>query len=128
MVVVVWLLALGDTDRRTSRLPTSMMWPGLAAVLVQGAADAAAGRPGMLAAALAGTAPYLVAHLLGQVGGGDVKLAFVVGGLLGDPLVAVVAVGMAQVVGLAGWCADRRRRRPHGPALTGVAAALLCGG
>ncbi|QKT07269.1 prepilin peptidase [Gordonia sp. X0973] len=127
-VVGLWLLVVGDVDRRSGRLPIPVLWPGVAAVAAQSAARLGASDPRLVAAALVATLPYLLAHALGQVGGGDVKLAFVVGGLAVDPAVAVLAVVTAQLVGVWGSARSARRRRPHGPALAGVAAALVLGG
>ena len=119
-MVVVWLLALGEGDRRCGLLPTVSLLPGLTAVAAMGIQY-----PAVWLSALVAVLPYLAAYAFGQVGGGDVKLAFIVGGLLVDPVVAIVAVGLAQVVGLLGFWLDRRYRGPHGPSLGGVAAVLV---
>nr|WP_212763060.1 prepilin peptidase [Gordonia araii] len=119
------MLVAGEIDRRTGRLPLVVLWPGIAAVITCGVAGALAGEPAVLSSAAAAALPYVGAHAAGQAGGGDVKLGFIVGGLVADPLVALAAVGVAQLVGLAGFVLDRRTRRPHGPALAGVAALAV---
>ncbi|MFT3900006.1 MAG: A24 family peptidase [Gordonia sp. (in: high G+C Gram-positive bacteria)] len=121
LIVASWLLAVGDRDRRTGRLPNALLLPGVVGVLASGTPDA-------LAAAFVATAPYLLAHALGAVGGGDVKLALIVGALVGTPAGALAAVLVAQAVALVGFRRAGPRRRPHGPALTGVAAVLVLGG
>lgn len=127
LVVALWLLVLGEVDRATSRLPTAKLWPGIAAVGACGISDMLSGHPGVLAAALVSALPYVVAGALGHSGGGDLKLAFVVGGLCADPSTALLVIGLAQAVALVGFTTDRRRRRPHGPALCGVTAVLVAG-
>ena len=121
LIIVLWLLTLGEGDHRTCRIPTVKLWPGIVAVVTVGVTH-----PAAIGAALIAAVPYLAAHALGQAGGGDVKLAFVLGGLLADPASATV-VGLAQVVALAGFWTDHLARRPHGPALAGVAAVLVIG-
>ncbi|HNP58887.1 MAG TPA: prepilin peptidase [Gordonia sp. (in: high G+C Gram-positive bacteria)] len=126
-IVAVWLVALGEVDRATSRLPTAQLLPGIAAVGICGVGESLAGHSGVLVAALVAALPYVVAGLLGHSGGGDLKLAFVVGGLSADPATALLVVGLAQLVALVGFVTERRRLRPHGPALSSVAAILVVG-
>ncbi len=116
------MMAVGESDHRTGLLRTVVLWPGIVAV-VAGSVPA----PMVLVSALVAALPYLFAHGLGHTGGGDVKLAFVVGGMLGDPMTALAAVGVAQTVSLVGFVGDRRCRRPHGPSLAGVGAVMVVG-
>ncbi|WP_161927151.1 prepilin peptidase [Gordonia crocea] len=123
MVVALWLLALGEGDRRTGRLPTAVLWPGIA-----GGAAVGGTHPVVLVSGLVAVLPYAIAHLMGQVGGGDVKLAFVIGALAADPVLAAVAVVLVQVVALVGFAGSRRRRQPHGPAMCAVGAVCAVAG
>ena len=116
-VVALWLAALAEIDRHTYRLPTALLWPGCVAVGLSASTHASVGL-----AAVAATGPYLVGWLCGLCGGGDVKLAFVLGGMLADPAAALVMVVAAQALGL--LTRGRRRRWPHGPAMI-VSGALL---
>lgn len=125
-IVAAWV------DAYERRLPDVMVlpvYPATAALLL------ATGEPeAMLTAATcaaAGAAVYGVGHLLGQVGFGDVKLAGLLGLVLGwaswqTALVALVATtliggGQAAVV-----LALRREAFPFGPAMfLGAATALV---
>ncbi|MFT4201526.1 prepilin peptidase [Gordonia sp. (in: high G+C Gram-positive bacteria)] len=124
-VVALWLLTVGEVDRRTGRLPTVMLWPGIAAVTVTGSVG---GEHRLLVAAVAACTPYVIAGMIGLVGGGDVKLAFVVGGLTGDPSAALVVVCAAQLIAAVGFARAGGRARPHGPALAGSAAVIVAAG
>ena len=108
----------GSSPIRSGWQPTSV-----AAWLVESSKARSSLRSFALVAAL----PYVVAGLLGHSGGGDLKLAFVVGGLSADPATALLVVGLAQLVALVGFVTERRRLRPHGPALSSVAAILVVG-
>lgn len=117
-VVVLWLTALAEIDRRSCRLPTVLLWPGLAAVGVS-----AGVRLSVALAAVAAASPYLVGWMRGLCGGGDVKLALVLGGMLADPATALVMVLAAQVLGLLNR--RGRHRWPHGPPMIVACAVLL---
>lgn len=115
-LVVLWAAALAETDRRCGRLPNVLVLPGCGAVVAS-----AVGHPGVLVAALAASVPYVLGFGLRVCGGGDAKFAFGLGGLLADPLAALVMVVLAQVPVL---ILRRPGPRPHGPAMA-VAALLV---
>lgn len=128
-ILIGWLIVLAIIDARTGRLPNRLVLPALTAALVVGVVIPAAGISGLIAAA-----PYLVGFRLRQVGGGDVKLAFVIGAALADPIVVLLVVLAAQLLWLIGVliaavvARDRSRSRPHGPALALAATVALCVG
>ncbi|MGC4932436.1 A24 family peptidase [Gordonia sp. DT30] len=113
-----WLAVIAETDRRTGRIPNALLWPGVLGVGVAGCAH-----PEVLFAAAAGSVGYLVAFVCGRCGGADVKLGFVLGGLLAHPMSALVMVVLAQVGLLVVHRRAGPRRRPHGPTL--VTAAVI---
>ncbi|RPA19656.1 prepilin peptidase [Gordonia sp. OPL2] len=119
--VLVWagVIALGDA--RTGRIPTPLVWPGVAAPILVGV-----DHPVVVASALVTALPYLVAAVAGRCGGGDVKFAFAGGALVADPAIGPAVVLVAAVVGLAGHLrAGRSGPRPHGPALVGATVGAL---
>ncbi|AZG44266.1 prepilin peptidase [Gordonia insulae] len=121
-VVLIWLAVIAAVDSRTGRIPTPLVWPGAVAPLVVGVAE-----PSVALAAVVTACPYAIATLVRLCGGGDVKLAFAIGGLLADPGLGLLVVVFAAVVDVVG----RGRRevsssggRPHARALVGAA---VCG-
>ena len=125
--ICMWLATVSVGDLCTRRIPNAAVMPGVVAVVVSGCAH-----PSSVAVSSAFAAgPYLLAFLLRQVGGGDVKLATVLGGLIADWRTVLVIVCLAAVFTLLG-AVRRRARRPaqgrargsaHAPAL--VAATIL---
>jgi len=136
----VWLLVI---DARTHRLPNRIVLPTLAAVLALAGIDAiVTGRSGSLIGGvigmlvLGGLYAVLRATSRGGIGGGDVKLAAVIGLVLGWHGWQALAVGAASafVLGalyalalMAFRRADRSTRIAFGPwmiigAVLGVAA------
>ena len=136
----VWLLVI---DARTHRLPNRIVLPTLAAVLALAGIDAiVTGRSGSLIGGvigmlvLGGLYAVLRATSRGGIGGGDVKLAGVIGLVLGWHGWQALAVGAASafVLGalyalalMAFRRADRSTRIAFGPwmiigAVLGVAA------
>ena len=88
--------------------------------------------PGMAAGAAALALPLLLAHLVDPagLGFGDVKLAVVLGALVGiiDWRLAPVALGVACMSAL-GWATVKRvRSLAFGPPLVGGAAVVFLGG
>ncbi|MBJ7291196.1 MAG: prepilin peptidase, partial [Williamsia sp.] len=73
-------------------------------------------------------APYLVATTFGACGGGDLKLAVALGGVVGDPALALLVVAAAALVTLAVIALRGRSPRgagvAHGPALAVAAVAI----
>ncbi|WP_375399878.1 prepilin peptidase [uncultured Amnibacterium sp.] len=139
-VGLLWLALvtprLMAVDIAEHRLPDAIVLPGYPIVLLAVGADAIWGRTDLRAALVAGIAyggTLLVLHALGGMGLGDVKLAPVLGLLLGGigpvaavvgPLAAMFAGGAAAVVALIRF--GPRAHIPFGPPmLLGAWAALL---
>jgi len=125
-IVGFWFVALAGADVRTRRLPNSVVLPGVLGAVAAAMSSPVAGGGLLLAGGI-----YLVAFWFGGCGGGDVKLAVVIGAMAGSPTTAVAVVLLAQVLTLgqvlicrAGG--SRSRDAPHGPALC-ASAALCCG-
>ncbi len=128
------LYVLAAADLRWRVIPNRLVYPLLAAALLasgawpdRGAAEAPAGGMAALAAALA-----VRALSRGGLGGGDVKMAALVGSVAGSSavttagLVAVVAGGVAAALLLLTRRAGRGTHLPYGPFLAaGGIAALL---
>ncbi|WAC55301.1 prepilin peptidase [Gordonia sp. SL306] len=121
-LVLIWLVVVAVGDQRTGRIATALVWPGIAATI-----GMSLGHPGVLAAAVATATPYLVAVLARACGGGDLKLAFVVGGIVGDVGTGLVVVVLAAVVTVLVHLRGPAREpgRPHGPALVTAALCAL---
>ncbi|GAB3633773.1 hypothetical protein GCM10027421_31260 [Microbacterium shaanxiense] len=139
--VGVWLLAI---DARTHRLPNRIVLPTLAALLALVGVDAlVTGRSGPLIGAvigmlvLGGVYAVLRGASRGGIGGGDVKLAALIGLMLGWHGWQALAVGAASAFVLGAFYAlalmalrraDRSTRIAFGPwmiigAVLGVAVA-----
>ena len=121
-----WFVALAGADVRTRRLPNNVVLPGVA-----GAAVGVTITPDAVGGLLVAGGIYLVAFWFGGCGGGDVKLAIVVGALAGSMGAAVVLVLLAQVLtfGQILIClggGGRSRHHAHGPALC-ASTAVCCG-
>ena len=128
------LCALASADLRCMVIPNRLVYPLLAAALLgsgawpdRGAAEALAGGLGALAVALA-----VRVLSRGGLGGGDVKMAALVGSVVGSSsaptagLVVVITGGAAAALLLTTRRAERGARLPYGPFLaTGGIAALL---
>jgi leader peptidase (prepilin peptidase)/N-methyltransferase len=120
-------------DLRTHRLPNALVLPALAVTLALFAASCAAGAPwsAFVRAVTAGAvlfAFFLLLRIVGRgaMGGGDVKLAALVGVLLGWVGWSAVVVGLAAAFLLGGLVgtvllltrrASRSTRIPFGPFL-----------
>ncbi|WP_165943096.1 A24 family peptidase [Gordonia zhaorongruii] len=119
LLAVGWLLVLADADRRTGRIPNTMVLPACGGtVLVSGWV------PAVGVSALVATTPYLVAFAARAVGGADVKLAVPAGGVLADPGLALGAVLVAAVMTAVICVASRRTKIRHGPVLIGAVLLL----
>lgn len=123
-LVVCWLIVVAAIDQRTMRLPNTWLLPAAVAV-----AAAATAQPAVLGAALVATLPYLGAYSVGHCGAGDVKLAFVVGGLAGGPAAATMAVVAAQLIVVSmAWRRGIGGPRAHGPPLCVATLMVLVAG
>ncbi|SRR5690606_18432666 len=131
LVAVAGIVA-GWTDAYECRLPDVLVLPAYPATgfLLLGTADAETVLRAA-ACATAGAALYLCGHVLGQVGFGDVKLAGLLGLVLGwaswqaalAALLATILIGGAQAIGV---LLSRRGEFPLGPAmLVGSATGLV---
>ncbi|MCX2965087.1 prepilin peptidase [Gordonia sp. NPDC062954] len=119
VLVLCWLATIAERDRRTGRIPVALMWPGLVIPVTLIPTD-----PTVAAAATLAAVPYLIAALVGHGGGGDIKLAFAIGGLVADPTLALLVVLLAATLGgLDHLWVRSGGPRPHAPAL--VAAAVI---
>lgn len=142
LVILTFLVILAVYDARWMLLPDKIMRPLIVAALVLVAARVAeypafaTARGPMLAALVGGAAFYGLAAATGgrAMGGGDIKLVFAMGLLLGLKGLAVallVAFNTAAVVGVTLIVTGRKRRRDHipfGPFLVaGTIVAFLWG-
>jgi len=130
MVIVLFV----DLDHRI--IPNAVTYPGLALGLLLALP---AGPRDFLASAAAALGAGLLFFLIavvsrGGMGGGDVKLAAVMGAFLGWPVIAAalfISFTLGGLVGLALLVSGRRRRKdpvPFGPFLAvGGLAALFWG-
>ncbi|MBI4277913.1 MAG: prepilin peptidase [Armatimonadetes bacterium] len=130
----ITLMVVFAIDLEHHIIPNAITYPGIAAGLVVAAA-AGRGVNALLAAAGASGLMLLIALLSrGGMGGGDVKLAAMLGAFLGWPLIAVallLAFFAGAGVGVLLIALGRRSRKdvlPFGPAMAaGAVAALLWG-
>ena len=138
-------LALAQVDTAVQRLPDQLTWPAYPALIVLLVLAAAAGKDGtaLLRALLAGLAlvgGYLVLALIGrgQLGGGDVKLAGLIGLALGwagwgtvidGASLGFILAALASLVLLASRRISRRTMISFGPyMLAGALLALVAAG
>ncbi len=130
-----WVLA--SVDLRSMMIPNRLVCPLLAAALVAAASGVWPGRGAgeSLAGGVAALAAALAVRSLsrGGLGGGDVKMAALVGSVVGIsalPLAALVAAlsgGATAALLLVTRHAQRGARLPYGPFVAaGGIAALLC--
>jgi leader peptidase (prepilin peptidase)/N-methyltransferase len=140
IVILVLLLALAVFDQRWLILPDKLMFPLIVVVTLYSATVAVlTGSPrvligGLLAAVLAGGAFFaLVFFSKGRaMGGGDIKLAFAMGlllGLKGTAVAMLVAFNAAAIVGIALIATGLRKRHdqiPFGPFLVAGAIIAFC--
>lgn len=133
LVVLFALLgALAINDFRTARLPNRLMYPGIVAAAAAAPILPTGGYVNSLLGGFAGFAAFAVIYFArpGIIGGGDVKLAAMVGLALGFPhgLVALAAAPvLASVVAIpmlvtGHW--TTATKIPYGPYICIVAAAV----
>ena len=132
MGAFVPLVQAAAVDVRTRRLPDRLVLRAAVVVLAIAVFRFGDGAPGMAAGAAALALPLLLAHLVDPagLGFGDVKLAVVLGALVGiiDWRLAPVALGVACMSAL-GWATVKRvRSLAFGPPLVGGAAVVFLGG
>ncbi|MCY4638916.1 MAG: prepilin peptidase [Chloroflexi bacterium] len=130
-----WVLA--SADLRSMVIPNRLVYPLLAAALLAAASGSWPDR-GTTESAAGGLAALAVAIAVrvlsrGGLGGGDVKMAALVGSVVGisalsaAALVTAVTGGAAAALLLVARRAERSSRLPYGPFLAaGGLAALLC--
>lgn len=112
-------VACAVTDARTGRIPNALTLPAIGLVVSAGFVE-----PTVLVAGLVCASVYMCAFAFRACGGGDVKLALIVGGAVGAPIAALLAVAFAAVLSLVASALARRRVTAHGPALVAAAAIL----
>ncbi|MBT0568002.1 A24 family peptidase [Williamsia sp. CHRR-6] len=123
--IVMWLAVLSRHDLDTRRLPNRLTLIPIVAVLAS-----VVSTPEVIGAVIVAALPYLVGRIIGGCGGGDLKLAVVLGALAADPARAAVLVLAAVTLTLVGMAVRRCRGRgpdavAHGPALGLAAVAVL---
>jgi leader peptidase (prepilin peptidase)/N-methyltransferase len=126
------LVHAAAVDIRTRRLPDRLLARSFVVVLAVIAMRLGDGLGSATAGAVALALPLLLAHLIDPagLGFGDVKLAVLLGALVGlvDWRLAPVALGLACVASLA-WAAIRHvRSLAFGPPLVGATALAFIGG
>lgn len=119
--VLLWLIALSRNDIRELRLPNRLTVPAVTAALASAVAD-----PSLIAGIAIATGVYLVAGLLGEVGGGDVKLVCALAGMAAGVGATLTMLVLAQVFTVLAVLVTRRRAVAHGPPLA-LGAAISCG-
>lgn len=127
--------AAAVADLRERRIPNEIVFAGLLAAAVLIASTALGGTdpvvPRALGGAVAAGVPLLVVHLVDPdgLGFGDVKLAAVLGGVLGvvSWVLGLLMLAAASVLALAGVAVVRAWRRsiPFGACLAGGAVVVL---
>lgn len=132
-VLAFALLVVFFTDLEHQIIPNAVTYPGIAAGL---ALSGATGEfmPSLVAAAAAGVI-FLVLGIVsrGGMGGGDVKLAAMIGAFLGTPAVIValfLAVALGAAAGLVLLALRLRSRKdmiPFGPAMAAGAMIAVFG-
>jgi prepilin signal peptidase PulO-like enzyme (type II secretory pathway) len=141
----VWLMPIAafvaviaaDVDWRTRRIPNTLTGGGLAAATIVAVPLVVTGDVSawsMLSGAALMSGPLLATHLLTRSrmpGLGDVKLAFVLGGLIGSvsPVAAYLALLGSLLTGATFGIAYRRRTGgrafPLGPAISAASVTML---
>lgn len=132
-VPVALLVGAALVDLIDRRLPDNMVATAAAAGVAVGAFDVLTGghidMTGVGLGCLAFAGPLLAMHLVAPVsmGFGDVKAAVVLGAALGtiDPLLALLALTIASLLGVTVGFARRHRSIAFGPALVGGAVVAL---
>jgi prepilin peptidase CpaA len=132
MVAVALGGAAVIADLRSRRIPNWLSVSGVAAGILCGACNAGARGAAMaVAGAGAGFAAFLLFHLLGGLGGGDVKLMAAFGAFLGpsDVLTAAVigALAGALLAMIVLLWRPRTAAIPYAPAIV-IGAWLVLGG
>ena len=102
IIIILLAIVLGTavvTDLRLSRIPNWLTFPAMTIALVAHTwTNGVGGMVFSLAGLGAGLALFLILHLSGNIGAGDVKLMAAVGALLG-PYGALLSGLLAMVVG-----------------------------
>lgn len=135
--LLIWSLAIAVMDWRQRRVPNllllALLLPALAVVALTGAGLQGATWLTSLLGLVVGFAVTLPGYAFSKLGAGDVKLAAVMGFVLGWPVVAwmllasalvlgVMAIGVLMVMGFAN---ARTARIPAAVALSGGFAVVL---
>ncbi|HEV2360048.1 MAG TPA: prepilin peptidase [bacterium] len=132
-VLAFALLVVFFTDLEHQIIPNAVTYPGTVVGIILSAASGALG-PSVVAAVAAG-AVFLLLSLVsrGGIGGGDIKLAAMIGAFLGTPAVVValfLAVALGAAAGLVLLALRLRNRKdmiPFGPAMAAGAMIAVFG-
>lgn len=132
-VLAFALLVVFFTDLEHQIIPNAVTYPGTVVGIILSAASGALG-PSVIAAVTAG-AVFLLLSLVsrGGIGGGDIKLAAMIGAFLGTPAVVValfLAVALGAAAGLVLLALRLRNRKdmiPFGPAMAAGAMIAVFG-
>lgn len=132
-VLAFALLVVFFTDLEHQIIPNAVTYPGTVVGIILSAASGALG-PSVVAAVAAG-AVFLLLSLVsrGGIGGGDIKLAAMIGAFLGTPAVVValfLAVALGAAAGLMLLALRLRNRKdmiPFGPAMAAGAMIAVFG-
>ncbi len=132
-VLAFALLVVFFTDLEHQIIPNAVTYPGIVAGVALSAASGQLG-PSLIAAAAAGMVFLLLGIVSrGGMGGGDIKLAAMIGAFLGTPAVIValfLAVALGAAVGLVLLALRLRSRKdmiPFGPAMAAGAMIAVFG-
>lgn len=135
--LVLWAVAIAVMDWRQRKVPNALLLalllPAVAVLLVTGRSLLSAHWLSSLIGMAVGFAVTLPGYAVSKFGAGDVKLAAVLGLVVGWPLVAWVLVATALLIGAAsllmvlaaGFAKARALRLPAGVAFAGAFIAVL---
>lgn len=138
--LLFWAVSIAAADWRWRKVPNllllALLLPTIAALALQGSGLMAAPWQSSLAGALIATALTLPGYLVKRLGAGDVKLAAVVGLVLGWPAIGWMLLCAALLLGLMalmalmavvmlGFANARSVRLPAAVALAGGFAAVV---
>jgi len=135
--LLLWAASIATIDWRWRKVPNllllALLLPTLAVLLVRGAGPLAVAWPASIAGTLIAAALTLPGYLAQRLGAGDVKLAAVLGLLLGWPSIGWMLLCAALLLGLMslaavtalGFANARKLRLPAAVPMAAAFAATL---